>query len=201
MATCVYCHKIKGKRSCPALGGFICATCCGQHRVIQIACPNDCVYLNAHEGYQRERTAQTFSAQRTKALQGIRNEKVAMLVRAMEAALYRYFAHRSTAMDAEAITSIEETRKRLSPLTLPDSMRSATGEALWKDLEPFTKNVDQQAAASAMDAYIELARSFSGKGLRSHHFLRGLFGFLEQAYPDMVKEITNLASPKKIISI
>lgn len=42
--TCCYCHKRKGKRTCPALG-VICAPCCGQHRLQDIACPADCVYL------------------------------------------------------------------------------------------------------------------------------------------------------------
>jgi hypothetical protein len=43
--TCIYCHQRKGKRSCPALGGPICSLCCGQHRLAEIPCPADCVYL------------------------------------------------------------------------------------------------------------------------------------------------------------
>jgi hypothetical protein len=198
MATCVYCHKTKGKRSCPGLGGLICPTCCGQHRVIQIACPSDCVYLGAHEGYQRERTAQTFLAQRARVLHGIKDQKVAALLQATEAMIYRHFADRAGTVDAEAIAGIEEIRRRLSPLALPESGRSAIGEALWKDLEPFIKEVDRQTAANTIDTYIELARSFSGEGLRSHRFLRGLFGLLEQYYPDMVKKI-RITSPGRII--
>src|SRR4249920_625461 len=45
MATCSYCQQRKGKRSCPALGGAICSQCCGQHRLQDIVCPSDCVYL------------------------------------------------------------------------------------------------------------------------------------------------------------
>jgi hypothetical protein len=45
MATCSYCQQRKGKRSCPALGGTICASCCGQHRLQEIDCPSDCTYL------------------------------------------------------------------------------------------------------------------------------------------------------------
>jgi hypothetical protein len=45
MATCSYCQQRKGKRSCPALGGMICASCCGQHRLQEIDCPSDCTYL------------------------------------------------------------------------------------------------------------------------------------------------------------
>jgi hypothetical protein len=42
---CSYCDRRSGKRSCPALGGVICASCCGRHRLREIACPSDCVYL------------------------------------------------------------------------------------------------------------------------------------------------------------
>jgi hypothetical protein len=45
MATCLYCEHRKGKRSCPALAGTICATCCGQHRLRDIDCPTGCVHL------------------------------------------------------------------------------------------------------------------------------------------------------------
>jgi Domain of unknown function (DUF1841) len=45
MTTCLYCAHRKGKRSCPALAGTICSPCCGQHRLRDIACPDDCVHL------------------------------------------------------------------------------------------------------------------------------------------------------------
>lgn len=45
MATCLHCGHRKGKRSCPALAGTICATCCGQHRLRDIDCPAGCVHL------------------------------------------------------------------------------------------------------------------------------------------------------------
>ena len=45
MATCLHCEHRKGKRSCPALAGAICATCCGQHRLRDIDCPTGCVHL------------------------------------------------------------------------------------------------------------------------------------------------------------
>lgn len=45
MAVCVHCGVAKGKRACPALGGEICAPCCGKHRLVDIACPADCRWL------------------------------------------------------------------------------------------------------------------------------------------------------------
>ena len=45
VSTCNHCGQRKGKRSCPALAGAICSRCCGQHRLVEIACPSDCVHL------------------------------------------------------------------------------------------------------------------------------------------------------------
>src|SRR5882724_11841192 len=45
VSTCGHCGQRKGKRSCPALAGAICSRCCGQHRLVEIACPADCVHL------------------------------------------------------------------------------------------------------------------------------------------------------------
>lgn len=56
MSACVHCRGRKGKRACPALAGTICSACCGEHRLVEIQCPSDCQYLDAHETYQRRRT-------------------------------------------------------------------------------------------------------------------------------------------------
>jgi hypothetical protein len=58
--TCPLCRARKGKRACPAKGELICAQCCGSQRRVQIACPDDCVYLTgahapAWEGRETER--------------------------------------------------------------------------------------------------------------------------------------------------
>jgi hypothetical protein len=44
---CPLCHQRKAKRACPALGRQICAVCCGTKRLVEIACPADCVYLTS----------------------------------------------------------------------------------------------------------------------------------------------------------
>ncbi|RPI28728.1 MAG: hypothetical protein EHM61_04120 [Acidobacteria bacterium] len=49
---CVVCEKVKGKRFCPAKKGQICPTCCGEKRVLEIACPEDCQYLSSGLSYQ-----------------------------------------------------------------------------------------------------------------------------------------------------
>jgi hypothetical protein len=51
---CLHCSERKGKRACPALDGMICTLCCGQYRLSEIKCPDDCPHLG-HEDYQNER--------------------------------------------------------------------------------------------------------------------------------------------------
>lgn len=49
---CILCEKRKAKRPCPAKNSLICAQCCGEKRVLEIDCPENCEYLKA--GRERE---------------------------------------------------------------------------------------------------------------------------------------------------
>jgi hypothetical protein len=44
---CILCNQRKAKRPCPAKGALICTKCCGEKRVLEIDCPESCVYLRA----------------------------------------------------------------------------------------------------------------------------------------------------------
>jgi len=43
--TCPLCGTRRARRGCPAVGGQICAVCCGTKRLTEIACPSDCPWL------------------------------------------------------------------------------------------------------------------------------------------------------------
>ena len=64
--SCPLCRQRKGKRACPAKGADICSHCCGTKRLVEIACPSDCVYLKgAHApGWEGRRTEQERDARR-----------------------------------------------------------------------------------------------------------------------------------------
>jgi hypothetical protein len=49
---CPLCDQRKAKRQCPAKNALICAQCCGEKRVLEIDCPETCLYLKA--GRERE---------------------------------------------------------------------------------------------------------------------------------------------------
>ena len=42
---CPLCSTRPAKRRCPALNQTICPVCCGTKRLVEIRCPDDCVYL------------------------------------------------------------------------------------------------------------------------------------------------------------
>ncbi len=43
--SCPLCAARSGRRRCPALNQSICPVCCGTKRLVEIRCPDDCVYL------------------------------------------------------------------------------------------------------------------------------------------------------------
>ncbi len=49
---CIVCGQRKGKRQCPAKDGEICAKCCGEKRILEINCPEDCQYLKMGRSYE-----------------------------------------------------------------------------------------------------------------------------------------------------
>ena len=54
---CAVCEQKKGKRNCPAKNALICASCCGEKRVLEIACPETCDYLKSGRKHEAEEYA------------------------------------------------------------------------------------------------------------------------------------------------
>jgi hypothetical protein len=54
---CVLCDQRKAKRLCPAKNALVCAQCCGEKRILEINCPENCGYLKAG----REREAEDYT--------------------------------------------------------------------------------------------------------------------------------------------
>jgi hypothetical protein len=43
---CPLCGRRAARRACPAIGETICPVCCGTKRLVELPCPDDCVYLH-----------------------------------------------------------------------------------------------------------------------------------------------------------
>ncbi len=203
MSKCVYCRQRKGKRACPALGGLICSQCCGEHRMVRIACPSDCVYLDSNSEYQQKRVGDRFSQDRRdfyKELFELGGEKAAGLFNLIEVVTFSYFHNRRDAQDGEVITAIQTLRRTLSPLHIPAAPPQAFAELLKKEYEAFTKQqgqppqqaqhaIDQQMATDVLDRALKFVSGFSGAGLQSHRFLTGLIGYIRTHHPQVAEQL------------
>jgi hypothetical protein len=193
-AKCAYCHASKGKRSCPALGGMICAPCCGEHRLTKINCPADCPYLEAGTDYQRQRVGDLFRADRRRAYRDVfevGGEKAAGLFNLIEVVCFSYFHNKPAELDGEVVTALEFIRRLLSPLHFPAPTVPAFSQYLHKEFKAYLEKekVAQGQAQQVVDLALKLVNDFSGMGLRSNRFLTGLIGCIAADHPDVAAHL------------
>ncbi len=193
-ATCVYCHARKGKRSCPALNGLICSTCCGENRLTKINCPADCPYLEAGTDYQRQRVGELFRQDRRRVYREIievGGEKAAGLFNLIEIVCFSYFHNKPSGLDGEVITALEFIRRLLSPIHFPAPTVPAFSQYLHKEFKAFLEKekVDLEQAQQVVDLALKLVNDFSGTGLRSNRFLTGLIGCLTMDHPEVAAHL------------
>jgi len=207
MSSCVYCHNRKGKRPCPALGGLICSPCCGEHRMIRISCPHDCVYLDSGSDYQQKRLSEQFSpARRTfyHELEEQGGQKAIALFNLIEVMTFGYFEGRRDGQDAEVVAALQALRRTLSPLHVPSSPMPVFAEYLRKEYETFTKQnpehmADSSAAPELLDRIMRFVSDFSGKEFQSSRFLSGLIGYVKTHHPDIAEHLKKKHEPGHII--
>ncbi len=196
---CVYCHTAKGKRACPALGGLICSTCCGENRLTKIDCPADCPYLESGTDYQRQRVGDLFRGERRRAYREvfeIGGEKAAGLLNLIEFVCFSYFHNKPTGLDGEVVMALDFIRRLLSPLHFPAPTVPAFSQYLHKEFKAYLEKekFDHGQAQQVVDIGIRLAKEFSGSGLRSNRFLTGLIGCISTDHPDVAAHLKRQAT-------
>ena len=83
----------------PALGA-ICSQCCGEHRLVRVSCPADCLYLDAGSDYQQKRLSEQFMPVRRefyREISEVGGEKAVALYNLVEVVMFSYFHGRETA--------------------------------------------------------------------------------------------------------
>lgn len=207
MSSCVYCHDRKGKRSCPALRGFICSSCCGEHRIARISCPDDCAYLDSGDDYQQKRLGTQFMPVRRNfyhELDQLGGRKAVALFNLIEVVTFGYFEGRRDGQDAEIIAALQALRRTLSPLHIPAAPMPVFAEHLKKEYEVFHKqNPDKIAEASealeVLDRAARLVSEFSENEFQSSRFLRGLIGYVKVMHPDIAAHLKKKHEPGHIV--
>jgi len=198
MSKCLYCEQRKGKRSCPALNGLICSQCCGSHRVVSIACPADCVFLDSNLDYQQKRVGERFEQDRRtfyRELMELGGERAAEIFYVFEALTFRFFQSRRDAQDGEMIAGIECLRRSFSPIHVPEASPPAFGEELKKEYKVLgeRQTLDSTLTTAVLDRAIKFINQFSGDGLRSNRFLSGLIGYVKHKHPDVAEQLARQA--------
>jgi hypothetical protein len=212
MSKCVHCGTRKGKRPCPAYpaagdGGLICPPCCGEHRLVRIACPADCVYLESNNDYQQKRLGDRFAQPRRdfyRELFELGGEKAAALFNLIEVVAFGYFQGRRDGQDAEVVAAVEALRRTLSPLYIPSAPMPVFAEHLKKEYEAFTKQEPQQAletqtAPEVLDRTLKFITGFSGDALQSQRFLNALIGYIRLHHPDVAAQLAARSVQGRIV--
>ena len=207
MSQCVYCGQRKGKRPCPALGGAICTICCGEHRVVRVACPPDCSYLGSGSDYQQKRLGELFMPLRRefyRELAELGGEKAVALYNLVEVVTFSYFHGRRDGQDAEIVAAIQALRRTLSPLHVPAAPMPVFAEHLKREYETFKKQNPQQIADTAtapevLDRAIRFISRFSGAGFQSQRFLGGLIGYVRTYHPEIAEHLSAQQGSGRIV--
>ena len=207
MSQCLYCKQRKGKRLCPALAGSICSSCCGEHRLVRINCPGDCVYLDSGSDYQQKRLGEQFMPSRRdfyRDLGELGGDKAVALFNLIEVVTFSYFAGRHDGQDAELVAAIQALRRALSPLHIPSAPLPIFAEHLKKEYEAFQKENPQQIvsgsdAPEVLDRAVTFVSEFSGKNFQSKRFLSGLIGYVKTYHPQIADHLRKKREPGHII--
>lgn len=212
MSKCVHCGARKGKRPCPAYpaggeGGLICTQCCGEHRLVQIACPADCAYLESNSEYQQRRLGDRFAQPRRdfyRELFELGGEKAAALFNLIEVVAFGYFQGRRDGQDAEVLAAIQALRRTLSPLHIPSAPMPVFAEHLKKEYEAFVKQEPQQVletqtAPAVLDRALTFIADFSGGAFQSQRFLNALIGYIRLHHPDVAAQLAARAEQGRIV--
>jgi hypothetical protein len=206
MSLCIYCQKQKGKRSCPALNGLICPSCCGQHRGVRINCPISCKYFKAHESYQKDRQSDEFHANWIAATQPLYHQKkykAIDLIAQLEIAIFQHFRDKAAGNDREVFEALEFLKRRLSPVLIVETTATTLGNTLSQTLEEFLKkeSFSPEHAHETLDILLQFVqKQIDAENPRQ--YLHGLLGHVEKYFelPEKVREAQSPIAKPSIVT-
>ncbi|MCI0585647.1 MAG: hypothetical protein L0323_02260 [Planctomycetes bacterium] len=184
MSDCRYCHRARGKRTCPALGGLICAACCGEHRRVEIACPQDCPYLGGERyqaGRRQERGVQKGSDYVRARLRLFPDEQTFAFAMEVEERIYRWMRVHEAVDEATVAGALDALQAALGTVVVasvpPHPLARALVEAARDPKGPFAAYQEKRAGARAgiVAKLAEDVRSRAGSPRRYVDLLRPFF--------------------------
>jgi len=124
-----------------------------------------------------------------------------MILNLVDWVSYRQAKRHQGTLDWEVRTGLEDVRQRLSPLAIPNQAGTQYGSLLWRELERFLKTepLDQDTVSAGIDAAHHLIQTFSGEGLKTNRYLKGLIHYMESHYPEVAKKVADEKSGSGLI--
>lgn len=207
MAKCIYCHKKKGKRRCPALNGTICSFCCGKHREKEIDCPFVCPFISCQQSYYVQKNKEYFHEYMVD-LYGkahkINNRIGLDLASLIDAELCRCFYNKPDVTDLEIVSLLDSLRRSLSPIQLVIQYEeSALTRAVCKDVADYMDEVglNDEDALNIVDSVISHIKAYAGSELNSNKYIKQLVNLLETKSPEMCRIIKDRYARKEGVII
>lgn len=169
MAKCPKCESRKGKRYCPALDDGICPSCCAEHRLETIACPQDCPHLKA-EFYQLERRAQKAKSHGKRFLESIGKlfftEESRQFAYHVQADCYWWMRKSGPLENGTVLQVLDQVKASLSPIQLPEAGTHPLAQFLGQLLET-SHRYRKLRGAQFRDAHVNRALSTLADRVRS----------------------------------
>lgn len=185
---CVYCEDRTGKRECPALGGYICSRCCGEHRGSEIKCPADCRYFQKHEQYQQSKEADPYREAWVERNQDLlqerqENKEVLDAMAIVESLVYyRYEVKEDNLLeDHQVLEGLEGLQRKLKPIEVPGA-NTELQRFFWSNLEGLLNEnrVDKDSLSKALERLLDLGRDFTDE---SRRLVQGIVGRVREDFP------------------
>jgi|GEM_PF-3321030 len=202
----VFDQPAKGKRRCPALGGWITALTCGKHRIKDIRCPSNCKHLGQHERYRHAKVSDEFHqawAEKVVPLYQKQDRFGIDFLLFLEFALYQFLHEHPQATDAQVLEGLKFAHRQLSPIQVIEAVGNAAGKHLVAAIAEYQEQhpqFDIEKAQSMVEMLIEI---FDENAKNDRDGINGFMGHLETHFDlsTVVKtdEDAEVLTPPKII--
>lgn len=181
----------KGRRRCPALGGWISAKDCGEHRLREIRCPSDCKYLGAHERYQHARVADDFHLawiEKVAPYYQQRDQVALDFFMAVEFELYRHVRAHPATTDEQVREALKSVSRQLGPIQVFEAMASSLTNQLLQATQEFQKQQPRLDAERAQRVVDDVLALFSQTHADERATVSSFMGHVEAHFKVPAKE-------------
>ena len=176
--TCRLCNKRPVKRSCPALHEQICAVCCATKRLVEIACPQDCRYLESSQRHPAAVVKRQIDADVTvlMATIGRLSEEQLQLFFLLQSIVFSYqpeglarLTDADVALAAGALASSLEAASK--GVIFEESIRSVVADGLRRALKPVIDEVSKGGGSRAEREVAIVLRGMERAARHEGHFI------------------------------